>query len=121
MERDIANLHDHVIVCGWGRVGRADRRLRVACRATGRRHRPRRRAHRHDPVPAIQGDVTEDDVLTRAGIERRACWSLRSTTDADNLYVTLSSRTLRPDMVIISRARNDAAEAKLQRAGANRS
>lgn len=120
MERDIANLHDHVIVCGWGRVGRAiadyvshaGQQVVVIDRDVERIGTI--------PYPAIQGDVTEDEVLTRAGIERARVLVAAVDTDADNLYVTLSSRTLRPDMVIISRARNDAAEAKLQRAGANR-
>ena len=41
-------------------------------------------------------------------------------TDADNLYVTLSARRLRPDLFIVARARVDAAEAKLRQAGADR-
>ncbi|HET9080242.1 MAG TPA: TrkA C-terminal domain-containing protein, partial [Trebonia sp.] len=41
-------------------------------------------------------------------------------TDAENVYVTLSARSLRPDLVIIARARNEASEAKLLRAGATR-
>jgi voltage-gated potassium channel len=120
MERDIANLHDHVIVCGWGRVGRAiadyvshaGQQVVVIDRDVERIGTI--------PYPAIQGDVTEDEVLTRAGIERARVLVAAVDTDADNLYVTLSSRTLRPEIVISSRARNDAAEAKLQRAGANR-
>lgn len=120
MERDIANLHDHVIVCGWGRVGRAiadyvshaGQQVVVIDRDIERIGTV--------PYPAIQGDVTEDEVLMRAGVERARVLVAAVNTDADNLYVTLSSRTLRPDMVIISRARTDSAEAKLERAGANR-
>jgi voltage-gated potassium channel len=41
-------------------------------------------------------------------------------TDADNLYVTLSSRSVRPDLVIIARARTESSQPKLERAGANR-
>jgi voltage-gated potassium channel len=120
MERDIARLHDHVIVCGWGRVGRAiasyvtragqdvvviDRDLeRVAT----------------TPYLSVKGDVTQDDVLVEAGIARARVLVAAVNTDADNLYVTLSARTINPDLVIIARARTEAAEAKMQRAGANR-
>jgi voltage-gated potassium channel len=41
-------------------------------------------------------------------------------TDADNVYVTLSSRALRPDLVIIARARTESSKSKLVRAGADR-
>jgi voltage-gated potassium channel len=120
MEREISELHDHVIVCGWGRVGRAiadylshaGQRVVVIDRDVERVGTI--------PYPTVHGDVTEDEVLLKAGIERARVLVAAVDTDADNVYVTLSSRTLRPDLVIIARARNDAAAAKLTRAGANR-
>lgn len=120
MERKIADLHDHVIVCGWGRVGRA-----IADYVS---HAGQdvvvvdRDVERVESVPyfAVQGDVTDDVVLTHAGIERARVLVAAVDTDADNLYVTLSSRTLRPDLVIIARSRSESADEKLRRAGANR-
>jgi voltage-gated potassium channel len=118
--RRIAAMQGHVIVCGWGRVGRT-----IA-------------AHLHgsatevvvvDSDPArvamvgglsVEGDATDDDVLRAAGIERAATLIAALSTDADNLYVTLSARALRPDLFIVARARLEASEPKLVQAGANR-
>jgi voltage-gated potassium channel len=58
--------------------------------------------------------------LKRAGLSKARALVAALDTDADNVYVTLSARALRPDLVIISGARNDASEAKLIRAGADR-
>ena len=120
MEREISTLHNHVVVCGWGRVGRAiaDYLSHAGQRVVIVDRDPDRIAT--VSYPAVLGDVTEDEVLTRAGIERARVLVAAVDSDADNLYVTLASRTLRPDLVIIARARNDAAVTKLERAGANR-
>ena len=120
MERDISKLSGHVIVCGWGRVGRviADRVSRADQGIVVIDRNP----DRLEAVPhlRVQGDVTEDEILLQAGIDRARVLVAAVDTDADNLYVTLSSRALRPDLVIIARARTEAAEAKLRRAGADR-
>jgi voltage-gated potassium channel len=120
MTRDIAHASGHIIICGWGRVGRsiadhlvAEGRLivvvdRVASRLADLAHL------------VVVGDVTDDAVLTAAGVSRARALVTALETDADNVYVTLSARALRPDLVIISRARNEASEAMLIRAGADR-
>jgi len=120
MERDIARMSGHTIVCGWGRVGRA-----VAGYLAGQGAAvvvvdldPQRVADL--AYPALAGDVTDDDVLRRAGIMRARALVTAINTDAENVYVTLSARSLRPDLVIVARARNEASEAKLLRAGATR-
>jgi voltage-gated potassium channel len=120
MERAIGHLSGHVIVCGWGRVGREVSRF---LSASGRRVVViDRSAERLAEVPHlyVQGDVTDDATLEQAGIERAATLVAALETDADNLYVTLSSRALRPDLQIIARARNESSEPKLIRAGADR-
>ena len=70
--------------------------------------------------PTVPGDVTDDQVLRAAGISGARALVAALDTDADNVYVTLSSRALRPDMVIIARARTEASRSKLVRAGADR-
>jgi voltage-gated potassium channel len=120
MERDIAKLRGHVIVGGWGRVGRA---LADYVSGAGEDvvvidNDPDRAAT--IPYLHVAGDVTEDEVLVKAGIERARVVVAAVNTDADNLYMTLSSRALRTDLLIIARARTEAAEAKLVRAGADR-
>jgi len=119
MERKIAGMSGHVIVCGWGRVGRAiadnlgsDQELVVVDTD------PVRVAE--VPFPTVLGDATDDAVLEEAGIQRCRALVAAVSSDADNLYLTLSGRTLRPDLFIVARARIASSEDKLLRAGANR-
>ncbi|MGD0375228.1 MAG: NAD-binding protein [Streptosporangiaceae bacterium] len=120
MEREIARMSGHTIVCGWGRVGRA-----VGGYLAGQSAPvvvidldPERAAA--SGYPTLLGDVTDDDVLRKAGILRASALVAAINTDAENVYVTLSARALRPDLVIIARARTEASEPKLLRAGATR-
>jgi len=66
------------------------------------------------------GDVTDDAVLRAAGIDRARALIAALDTDADTVYATLSARSIRPDLVIIARARTLGSGAKLQLAGATR-
>jgi voltage-gated potassium channel len=120
MERDIARMSGHVIVCGWGRVGRE-----VAQFLAGARRQVvvvDRDLERMSEVPyaSVHGDVTDDETLRQAGIERAATLVAALDTDADNLYVTVAARSMRPDLQIIARARSESSEPKLVRAGADR-
>ena len=120
MERRIRRVDGHVIVCGWGRVGRS-----VARYVSAAGHDVvviDRDPERIEGVPhlAVLGDVTEDEVLQRAGIDRARVLVAALEADPDNLYVTMSARSQRPDLFIIARARTDSSVAKLTRAGANR-
>jgi voltage-gated potassium channel len=120
MERDIDRMSEHVIVCGWGRVGRevaqflanAGRDVVVVDRDPERL--------RQVPFASVAGDVTNDEILHLAGIDRAATLVAALDTDADNLYVTVASKSMRPDIQIIARARNESSEPKLVRAGADR-
>lgn len=120
MQRRIADLNGHVIVCGWGRVGRAT----AHAVARGGRdlvvidHNP----DRLEDVDflAILGDATQEHVLRQAGVERAAVVIAALETDADNLYTTLTCRTLNPGAFIVARARQEDAEPRLLQAGANR-
>jgi voltage-gated potassium channel len=122
MDREISRLSGHAIVCGWGRVGRS---VASYFRALGTEvvvvdKNPERVATVAAGMRWLTGDVTNDDVLREAGIMRATALIAAIDTDADNVYVTLSARALRPDLVIVARARNEASEAKLLRAGATR-
>ena len=118
--RRIGAMEGHVIVCGWGRVGRT-----IAEHLHGNGtdvvvvdSDPERVAMVGGP--AIEGDATDDDVLRAAGIERAATLIAALSTDADNLYATMSARALRPELFIVARARLESADPKLIQAGANR-
>lgn len=68
----------------------------------------------------VQGDASEEEVLRAAGVERAASLTTALDTDAANLFVTLTSRGLKPDLFVVARATTPSAEGKLLRAGANR-
>ena len=120
MDRDISRMVGHVIVCGWGRVGRevarflmnADQDVVVVDRDPERLSQA--------PFASVQGDVTDDETLHRAGIDRAKTLVAALDSDGENLYVTVAGKSLRPDLQIIARARSESSEPKLLRAGADR-
>lgn len=120
MNQSIASLHDHVIICGWGRVGRsitaevidAGRDLIIVDSDAEKVHGV---SHR-----VVVGDATSDSVLRSAGIERAAALVAAVDGDAENSFITLSARALNPDLFIVARARGSDSGEKLQRAGADR-
>jgi voltage-gated potassium channel len=122
-ERTIEHLHDHFIICGYGRVGR-----RVAEEFRAARvpyvvldfHEDAVAAAREDGVLLVEGDATHDENLRRAGLERAQGLVAASDSDADNLYVVLSARSARPELTIVARASGADAERKLALAGADR-
>ena len=106
MDKTISRMTGHTIVCGWGRVGVPSTHYLIG---TGHHVVVVDR----DPArlegiqyPCVLGDVTDDQVLAAAGIEHAHALIAALDTDADNVYVTLSARALRPDLVIIARARS---------------
>lgn len=120
MQRDIDRLDRHVIVCGWGRVGREVARFltNAGCSVVVIDRDPERLA---DVAHlSVCGDVTDDEVLLQAGIERASTLVAALDTDSDNLYLTVAGKSMRSDLQIIARARNSSSEAKLLRAGADR-
>lgn len=120
MERKVDHMRDHVIVCGWGRVGKAIARYVGA--AAGEVVIVERNEERLEGtnVPFVMGDATDDAVLQAAGIHRARALVAALDTDADNLYVTLSAKTLNPGIFVVSRARAAASEEKILRGGADR-
>lgn len=120
MDKKISQMEGHVIVCGWGRVGKA---VAIDLHHAGREvvvvdvdaERIRGIA-----LPTVAGDATEDATLRAAGIERAFSLIAALEGDAENLFVTLSSRAVRSDLFIVARARQEESIAKLERAGADR-
>lgn len=120
MDRRINELADHVILCGWGRIGRA---LADNLAAAGEQLvvvdlDPARLVD--VDYPNLAGDATQDVVLHKAGINRARALAAVTSNDATNVYLTLSGRSLRPDLFILARARLAESESKLLRAGADR-
>jgi voltage-gated potassium channel len=120
VERDIARMHQHVIVCGWGRVGSEVARFLVSAgRDVVVVDRDAERLASVEYL-SVLGDVTDDDVLREAGVERASTLVAALDTDADNLYLTVTAKAMRPSLQVIARARSQSSEVKLARAGADR-
>jgi voltage-gated potassium channel len=114
---------DHYIICGFGRVGRqVARDLRGAgARYVVVDHNPEMRDHAHGVgVRFIEGEPSDDEVLRAAGVMRARGVIACVDSDADNIFITLTVRGLRPDVAIVARASEEPVEAKLLRAGATR-
>jgi voltage-gated potassium channel len=116
-------LNDHYIICGYGRVGR-----RIAAEFVEEGVRfvvldfsdAALEAAREANVLYIDGSGTEDEDLREAGLERATGLVASSDSDSDNLYITLSARSARPDLLIVARASDEDAAKKLRLAGADR-
>ena len=119
MDRRIETLTGHVVLCGFGRVGRAVMPLvqghsevvvvdvdAERCAAAG-----------DAGLLTVLGDATEDQVLERAGIRNAAILIVALQSDADAISTVLSARVLHPELRIVSRANSAGSEAKLLRAG----
>jgi voltage-gated potassium channel len=122
-QRTIERMRDHFIICGYGRVGR---QVADEFRAAGARYvvldfsEAALAAARERDDLLIEGDATEDEDLRRAGLENAIGIVVASDDDADNLYITLSARSARPNIQIVARASDEDAEKKLKLAGADR-
>jgi len=122
--QSIAQLSNHVVICGFGRNGRqAARTLQVhnvpfvvieKNQATLEEY-----ASEHPEVLFMLGDGTDDDNLKKAGIEKAKALITALPADADNVFIVLSARELNPGIHIISRASDSNTMPKLKKAGAN--
>lgn len=122
MRKRIENLSDHIILAGYGRVGR-----RVA-REFAQRNAQfvviEMDAKAVEDLVAVghlfvEGSATDDDVLREAGIDRARTLISTLPDEAQNVYITLTARYMNKDLNIIARADLEGGERKLLRAGAN--
>jgi voltage-gated potassium channel len=119
----IESLRDHYIICGYGRVGR---RVAAEFREAGVQyvvldfHEDALAVAQERGDLFIEGNGTEDEDLGEAGLGRARGLVASADSDVDNLYITLSARAQRPELLIVSRASDDDAAKKLRLAGADR-
>ena len=122
-KRAIDRLEDHYIICGYGRVGR---RVADEFRDAGVDYvvldfnQDALQSAREDGALFIEGNATDDEDLEAAGLARAKGLVASSDSDVDNLYITLSARTARPNLFIVARASEEDVAEKLRRAGADR-
>ena len=123
MDREISRLSDHFIICGAGRVGRS------VARALAREPLPfvvvdndeaKLARYTAEGWLTLIGDATQANILQQAHIDSARGLVAATTTDATNIYIILTARSLNPTIKIIARASEDNAEKHLLTAGADR-
>ena len=121
-QRKLRRMRDHVIICGYGRIGKeiGEQLLQDHVPVLVVEQDPQRvQAAKERGLQVLEADATSDETLREAGL--RSCASLIAAlpTDAANLYVVLSARELNPGCRLITRSASDEAAAKLRLAGAS--
>ncbi len=123
LDKQIAKLKDHYIICGYGRIGRVltryltDRYLDVV---VIEKNMDRQAAMDEDGVLYLVGEATDESVLLRSGINAAKGLITAVATDADNVFLTLIAKQLNPDLFLVARAMQNTAKRTLQAAGANK-
>jgi len=123
VKSDIDKLSDHVIVCGFGRIGvMAARDLAASGAAFVVLERDDKRyAEARDlGYLAVQGDATDETVLIAAGVARARVLATVLPHDAANVFITLSARSLNAKLQIIARGEAPTTQTKLIQAGADK-
>lgn len=123
MIKEIEKLKNHVILCGFGRIG-AELAASFMAESV-----PCVVIEQDDAALAqgeslgylmLKGDATTDEALRIAGIERAKSVVPALASDADNLFIVISARQLNPKLTIIARATDESTAVKMTKAGADR-
>lgn len=120
--QDIESLKDHVIVCGFGRIGEVlSRELSYAKKSFIVIDTSSERTMKAEELGylAYLGSASDEDVLQGAGIQRAAAIATVLSDDAFNVFITLTARELNPNLTILARGELPSTEKKLKLAGAD--
>src|SRR4030042_2020563 len=119
----IKRLKGHYIICGFGRIGEIiarqlkEKGIPLVVVENNPEHVSRLEESGYS---FVVGDATREEALQEAGIERASGLGAVVDSDADNVYITLTARSLQPGLYIVARAEERGAEPKLKRAGADK-
>nr|WP_226016920.1 potassium channel protein [Novosphingobium sp. FKTRR1] len=123
MASDIERLENHVIICGYGRIGvqlaKALTEARTPFLIVERSAAKAEVSKSHGFLTLI-GEATHEDTLRQAGIARARVLATVLPDDAANVFITLSARNLNPAVQIIARGEAPTTESKLFHAGADK-
>ncbi len=120
-ERTLERMHDHTIICGYGRTGVAVARLLPSPEPVGIVEADPERVNVAvaDGLVAIQGDCTLDETLQAAGVERAARVIICLSSDSEAISTVLSAKVLNPDVQVVTRFSEAGSGRKLLLAGAD--
>ena len=123
LDKKIARLKNHYIVCGYGRIGRTlcnSLRKQPIDLIVVEKERELIPTMDEDQILYVSGDAAQEANLYKAGIKRAKGLIAVLATDTDNVFVVLTARQLNPDLFIFASASQNEAKSKLQAAGANK-
>ena len=124
MEKKLAGLKNHYIVCGFGRIGKVISKILHENRRTFviiENNPEEIKIIKELGYLVMAGDSTSDDTLQKAHINNAKALIAVTSSDADNVYIILSARVLNPNIFILARSSGKkGAESKLLRSGANK-
>jgi len=123
MKKNIKEMKNHFIICGFGRTGHQVAKefdaAHVPYVVVDKKHETEEELSQRG-IPYIVGDIIDDDNLVEAGIKSARGLIATSDSDVANVFVILSARALNPGLYIVARASGIESENKLKIAGANR-
>ncbi len=123
MTTQIDRLKDHVIICGFGRIGVM---LAKVLQSGGAEFVVLEQSEaavtlaRNSGYLCLQADATDEGALRAAGVERARALATVLSNEAANVFITLSARSLNSELEIIARGEQPSTERKLHQAGANK-
>ncbi len=123
MDRELAKLNKHTVVCGFGQVGRHVARILtdegrplVVVDPDSDRITQARALN----LLAVGGDATQEEVMHRVNVATASSVVACAHDDADNVLISLTAKGVNPDALVVARIKLDENEAKVRRAGADR-
>jgi len=122
MERELSKLSGHYVICGAGRVGRTvAKQLHTGGQSVViiEKDPVRARWAEDEKIPVVVGNASSEEVLRKARIDTAQGFVSAVASDAENIYIVLTARGLRPELKILARASEEEATSKLLRAGAS--
>jgi len=122
MNQMIGKLEGHYILCGAGKTGAhvLEELVRTKRKCVVIESDPEKIKRLADrKILVIEGDATEDEILTSAGIDRAEGIVATLPQDRDNLFVVITARGMSPKIRIISKIEDVSAREKFVRSGAN--
>jgi voltage-gated potassium channel len=123
MDKQISKLSRHIIICGYGRTGYyIARDLKKARRSfiVIDNDPERIKLLEQEGILFLDGDAQDEELLERAGICKAKALVAALANDADNLFLTLSARSLSDGLHIIARVEDPDSGHKFMKAGASR-
>jgi len=125
MNKELDSMNDHYIVCGYGKTGKRvlddllSKGLKVVIIESNAERNEKIKEIYNKKFIHLDGDATNDDILIQAGITRAKILISVLSTDAENLFVTLSAKDLNHDVKVITRVDEATSAEKFRKAGAD--